>query len=85
MDGRITKEQLRTLLAGDFETVLEEVVQAMNQARPGHIIDDSEELVREAAGEFRRRLFEKALELRGDREAFSPSPQRQGDPDLVAE
>lgn len=85
MDGRITKEHLKALLAEDFETVLEEVVQAMNQARPGHIIDDSEELVRQAAGEFRRRLFEKALELRGNREAFSPCAPRQGDLDSVAE
>ena len=85
MDDRITKEQLKALLAEDVETVLEEVVTAMNQARPGRIIDDSEELVREAAGEFRRRLFEKALELRSQREAFSPSAQRESSGDSVAE
>ena len=52
MDGRISKQQLKELLAEDVETMLEEVAGAMNQARPGSIIDDSEELVREAAGEF---------------------------------
>ena len=80
MDDRISKEQLKEHLGGDIETLLEEVVEAMNRARPGRIIDDSEEMVREAAGEFRRRLFEKALELRSQREAFSPSaqPERVG-------
>jgi hypothetical protein len=85
MDGRISKKQLKELLADDMETMLEEVVTAMNQARPGSIIDDSEELVREAAGEFRRRLFEKALELRSQREAFSPSGRRDPSGDSVAE
>ena len=73
MDGQISKQQLKALLSEDMDRMLEEVVAAMNQARPGHIIDDSEELVRVAAGELRRRLFEKALELRSQGEAFSPS------------
>jgi hypothetical protein len=49
------------------------VVEAVSKAKPGHIIDDSEEPVRDAAGQFRRMLFEKALELRSQGEAFSPS------------
>ncbi len=73
MDGRITKEQLRKALSGDIEGLLDEVVKAVNDAKPGHIIDDSEELVRDAAGQFRQSLFAKALELRSQREAFSPS------------
>ena len=84
MGGRISKKQLKALWAEDMETMLEEVTEAMNQARPGSIIDDSEELVRVAAGEFRRRLFEKALELRGQREAFSPSGPPNGPDDSVA-
>lgn len=85
MSSRITKKQLKALLAEDMETVLEEVTEAMNQARPGRIIDDSEELVRKAAGEFRRRLFEKALELRSQSEAFSPSGPRERGADSVAQ
>jgi hypothetical protein len=85
MDGQIDKEQLKALLSEDIEAVLEEVVQAMNQARPGSIIDDSEELVRVATGEFRRRLFEKALELRSQREAFSPSGKREAEVGSVEE
>jgi len=85
MDGTITKKQLKELLAEDVEVMLEEVVEAMNQARPGSIIDDSEELVRDAAGEFRRRLFQKALELRGQSEAFSPSAPRERRRDSLEE
>jgi hypothetical protein len=85
MDGRISKKQLKASLREDIEAVLEEVVEAMNQARPGSIIDDSEELVREAAGEFRRRLFQKALELRSQREAFSPSAPREPSGDSLEE
>jgi hypothetical protein len=78
MSSEISKEQLKQALSGDFERLLDEVVEAVNQAKPGHIIDDSEEPVRDAAGQFRRMLFEKALELRSQREAFSPCgrPQR---------
>jgi len=81
MDGRITKEQLRKALAGDFEKLLEAAVEAINQAQPGHILDDSEEPVRDAAGQFRQKLFEKALELRSQGEAFSPgAPSKRAEP-----
>ena len=75
MDNRITKKQLKEALATDVDRLLEDVVEAMNKAQPGSIIDDSEEPVRDAAGQFRRMLFEKALELRGQSEAFSPSAE----------
>ncbi len=73
MDGKITKKQLKRTLSADIERLLDDVVEAVNTAKPGSIIDDSEEPVRDAAGQFRRMLFEKALELRGQSEAFSPS------------
>ena len=75
MDSRITKEQLKQALSMDIDHLLDDVVEAVNRATPGSIIDDSEEPVRDAAGQFRRMLFEKAIELRGHREAFSPSGQ----------
>jgi hypothetical protein len=78
MDDRITKEQLREVLVEDFERLLEAAVEAVNRAQPGHIIADSEEPVRDATGVFRQKLFEKALELRSQREAFSPSGRRHG-------
>jgi len=75
MDSRITKEQLKQALSMDIDRLLDDVVEAVNRAKPGSIIDDSEEPVRDAAGQFRRMLFEKAIELRGHSEAFSPSGQ----------
>jgi hypothetical protein len=81
----MSKEQLKALMAEDVDAIFDEVVQAMNRARPGHIIDDSEAFVREAAGEFRRRLFEKALKLRSQREASSPSADREEPGDAVAQ
>ncbi len=80
MDGKITRKQLKQALSVDIEKLVDDVVEAVNIARPGSIIDDSEEPVRDAAGQFRRMLFEKALELRGQSEAFSPSsqPKRSG-------
>lgn len=78
MSSGIGKELLRQALSGDFEQLLEEVVKAVNQAQPGHIIDQSEEPVRDAAGQFRQKLFAKALELRSQSEAFSPGgPPKQ--------
>ncbi len=73
MSNELSKEQLRQALSEDFERLLDEVVKAVNEAKPGHIIDDSEEPVRDAAGQFRQKLFAKAVELRSQREAFSPS------------
>ncbi len=83
MDDRVTGKQLQSLLSGDVEQLFDQVAEALNQARPGKIIDDSEEPVREAAGEFRRLLFEKALSLRGQREAFSPSGRGRSDGSLA--
>lgn len=75
MDSKITKKQLKQALSVDIDRLIDDVVEAMNNAKPGGIIDDSEEPVRDAAGQFRRMLFEKALELRSQSEAFSPSGQ----------
>lgn len=82
MSKRITGQQLREALGEDLERLLDEVAETLNQARPGRIIADSEEGVRDAAAEFRRRLYEKALELRQQQEAgaFSPSADRGAGP-----
>lgn len=85
MDGRITKEQLKRALSADIERLVDDVVEAVNSAKPGTIIDDSEEPVRDAAGQFRRMLFERALELRSQSEAFSPSGQPNRSDDLLEE
>jgi thiamine biosynthesis lipoprotein ApbE len=74
MEGKITGKDLKAALDADLDALLDEVAKTMNQARPGRIIADSEEGVRDAAAEFRQRLYEKALELRQKQDgAFSPS------------
>jgi hypothetical protein len=50
MDAKITKKQLKQALSVDFDGLIDDVVEAMNNAKPGSIIDDSEEPVRDAAG-----------------------------------
>jgi hypothetical protein len=78
MDESISTQQLRKALGGDFDTLLQEVADAVNQAQPGRIIADSEEPVRQATTVFRRRLYAKAVQLRQQQSepAFSPSARR---------
>ena len=80
MPEKVSTQQLEKALRGEFKTLIAEVVEAVNQARPGRIIPDSEELVRQASAMFRQRLFERALQLRQkqDEQAFSPSAYRAG-------
>ena len=64
MEGKgISAEQLKAALAGDLDQLFAEVAEAMNTARAGRIIADSEEPVRDAHAEFRQRVYQKAVEL----------------------
>ena len=78
MEGKwVTVEELKQAMAADIERLAQEVAGAMNAAKDGRIIADTEELVREAHAVFRERLYEKAIRLLQDRqEAFSPSAHR---------
>ncbi len=80
MHEKISTQQLEKALRGEFKTLIAEVVEAVNQAQPGRIIPDSEEPVCQATAVFRRRLYEKALQLREQQSqpAFSPSTPRAG-------
>jgi hypothetical protein len=85
MEGkRISVEQLKQAMAADFERLAQEVAEAMNAAKDGSIIADTEELVRDANAQFRERVYAKAIGLLQDKqEAFSPSAERteeQGPP-----
>lgn len=78
-DKKITARELKSALQADIDLLLEEVAQAINKARPGRIINDSEEPVRDANAEFRQRLYQKALGLLQNKqlqEDFSPSAKR---------
>ena len=75
-DKTVTVEEIEALLAGDIRRFSEQMAAAMNEAKVGSIIDDSELPVFEASGEFRQQAFEKALSLvQAKHEAFSPSAQ----------
>ena len=84
MDDKISVDELKRALDGDIEQLYKEVAEAVNKARPGQIIADSEEPVRDANAEFRERLYQKALALRQRRSepAFSPSSD-SADADLA--
>ncbi len=76
-DKRISAEELKQVLAEDFDLLAEEIAEAMNSAKAGSIIADSEEPVRDANAEFRQRAYQKALSLlQKKQEAFSPSTER---------
>ena len=78
MEGkRISVQELKQALAGEFDQLAEAMAEAMNAAQDGRIIADSEEPVRDAHAVFRQQAFQKALGLlQGKQEAFSPSGQR---------
>lgn len=87
-DQRIRVDQLKQIMALDFERLVAEVAEAMNAARDGSIIADTEELVRQANVVFREQMYAKAIRLLQDQqEAFSPSARRvpeQGPPAVDA-
>jgi hypothetical protein len=78
---RVEVDELRSAMAGDFEALLKETADALNKARDGAIIADSEWVVREAMARFRQKVYEKAVQMKADKAAkaaFSPSAQPEG-------
>ena len=77
MDGkRITAEQLQAELQAEVKVLTEKIAQAINTAKAGRIIADSEEPVRDAHAEFRQKAYQRALDLLREKalqEDFSPS------------
>jgi hypothetical protein len=73
----IDAKQLEKSLREDIGRCIASVVKAVNEARVGAIIDDSEEPVREATGRLRQKIFEIAVQMKTDaaEAAFSPSAQ----------
>ena len=75
----IEVEKLKQSLRKDFEDCIAEVVKAIDMAKAGSIIDDSEEPVRIATSKLRQKIFQKALQMKVDAAdaAFSPSDQNR--------
>jgi hypothetical protein len=76
---KFATERLIEGMRGEFEQLMTQVAQAVNDAPAGRVIVDSEEKVRDLLGEFRRLTYQSALQLRVDaaEAAFSPGGQSQ--------
>jgi hypothetical protein len=59
---RIGCDELAEAVRQDVEQALRKIVQSVNDAAAGELISGSEELVRDAVGELRTSLFQKALQ-----------------------
>jgi hypothetical protein len=64
-------------LQSEFDAYAREVMEALNQAPDGAWIEGSEEQVRDLSADFRRRVFERAVQMRinAAEAAFSPSAE----------
>jgi len=83
-DKKITLEELKHSLSSDIDIMLQEVADAMNNARAGHIIADSEELVRDANAILRQKVYQKAIDtLLQNQGSFSP--EQESDSNKVEE
>lgn len=74
----IDRQELEKLLKDDFQRCIAEVTRAVDKARMGAIVDDSEEPVRMATSRLRQKIFEKAIQMKTDaaEAAFSPSQEQ---------
>jgi hypothetical protein len=78
MEGkRVSVEEVKQTIMADVDQLAAAVAEAMNAARDGRIIADTEEPVRDAAAVFREQVYGKVIGLLQQRqEAFSPSARR---------
>lgn len=70
----VSPEKLKAYLHGQVDELAEQMMATMNAARVGHLIDDTEEPVRQAGKEFMRAAFEAALQQKIDAAEASLSP-----------
>lgn len=77
-EPRVAKEVYIEAMRSELEGLLGEVIEAVNAAPAGRVIADSEEEVRQLMHEFRRRAYERAVQMRADsaESAFPPSGER---------
>jgi hypothetical protein len=72
---QVNRDQLATELQQELNSTIAQVMDAVNGARDGHLIDDSEGPVFDLMKDLERRVFQKALQMRIDstESSFSPS------------
>ncbi len=80
---RMDREAYVSSMRAEFEKVMREVADAVNEAPDGHLIDGSENQVRDLLGEFRRKAYEQAVQMRVEEtdSSFSPSEGLIGEAD----
>lgn len=75
-EKKITAKELQLAMEQELNEMFQDVAEAMNNAKPGSIIADSEEPVRDANAKFKQQIYQKALDLLQEKqEAFSPSSE----------
>lgn len=72
---KVSREEYARRMQTEVEAYLASVIEAVNEAPDGAWIAGSEEQVRDLSAEFRRQVFEKAVQMRVDaaEAAFPPS------------
>jgi hypothetical protein len=82
MDGlaKMDREELVRRMREDFEKTMRQVADAVNDAPDGHLIDGSEERVRDLLNDFRQRSFQAAAQMRVEATETSTdfSPDKAG-------
>ena len=75
---KLDRARLRERLLVEFERVVEEVSNAIDEAPAGRVIRDSEENARDCLDRFRQIVYEQGLQAKIDaaEAAFPPSDQR---------
>jgi hypothetical protein len=75
--ARVAPEDFVNAMQREMQEYLQSVMKAVNEAPDGQWLTDSEEPVRELSADFRRRAYERAVQMRVDaaEAAFSPSAQ----------
>lgn len=71
--SKLDRDELVLRMREDFERMVLQVADAVNDAPDGHLIDGSEEQVRDLLGEFRQRVFQTAAQMRVEATEGSPA------------
>jgi hypothetical protein len=76
---KLDRTKLREELLSEFERVVQEVSDAVDDAPTGRIVRDSEEKARDVLDRFRQVAYEQALQakINAAEAAFPPSAQRR--------
>jgi hypothetical protein len=74
----VAPEKLRAFLHGQVDALADEIMATMNAAKPGRLIADTEERVRDVGKEFMRLAYEAAVQQKviAAEAAFPPSVRR---------